>query len=150
MNTNTDITSRIHRIIHEQLRITPEAITSEKSLIDDMGADSLDQLELVMSIEDEFGIEIPDDDAEQIKTVQNAVDYVAGRVAKKYIVLNENTLGYVNSEQPGVMGVLAGKPQLGGHDWKNGTVNIGAADKTRAATIQDFEFFRVDPVGHIT
>ena len=70
-------------------------------------------------------------------------------MATKYIVLNENTLGYIFDDQPDVMGVLAGKPQLGGHDWFNGPVSMTTIDKTRVATLKDFEFFRVDPVGHI-
>lgn len=62
-----------------------------------------------------------------------------------YHVLNENTLGYIKQERPNWFGVLAGKPQLGGHDWKNGDVFIGRLDVIRPATLVDFDFYRVCP-----
>lgn len=67
---------RVRQIIIEQLDIDGEEITPEASFVEDLGADSLDIVELVMSIEDSFGIEIPDEDAENIRTVQDAINYV--------------------------------------------------------------------------
>ena len=63
-------------IVVEELGVDPEEVTLEASFIDDLGADSLDVVELVMAFENEFDIEIPDEDAEKIKTVQDAVDYI--------------------------------------------------------------------------
>ena len=63
-------------IIVEQLSVDKEKVVSAASFVDDLGADSLDQVELIMAMEEAFGIEIPDEDAEKIKTVQNAIDYV--------------------------------------------------------------------------
>lgn len=72
---------RVRRVIAEQFGLSDEAVTSERNFVADLGADSLDQIELVMAIEDEFDIEIEDEDAEQIKTVQQAIDYMNHRVA---------------------------------------------------------------------
>ena len=71
------IEERIKKIVAEQLGSGEDEITNESSFIDDLGADSLDTVELVMSLEDEFDIEIPDDDAEKIATVQAAIDFVS-------------------------------------------------------------------------
>ena len=71
-----DIGDKIRRIIVEQLGVTEEEIKPEASFIDDLGADSLDIVELVMAFEEEFGIEIPDEEAENISRVREAVDYI--------------------------------------------------------------------------
>ncbi|EKD45748.1 MAG: acyl carrier protein [uncultured bacterium] len=70
------IEERVKKIIAEQLGVSESEITSESSFVDDLGADSLDTVELVMALEEEFGTEIPDDEAEKITTVQQAVEYV--------------------------------------------------------------------------
>lgn len=71
----SDIEARVKKIIAEQLGHDVANVTPEKSFVADLGADSLDNVELVMALEDEFGIEIPDEDAEKITTVQSAIDY---------------------------------------------------------------------------
>ncbi len=70
------IEDKVKEIIVEQLGANAEDVIATASFIDDLGADSLDTVELVMALEEEFGVEIPDEDAEGIKTVQNAIDYV--------------------------------------------------------------------------
>ena len=67
---------RVKEIIVEQLGVKPEEVTNEASFVDDLGADSLDTVELVMALEEEFDIEIPDEDAEKIVTVINAINYI--------------------------------------------------------------------------
>ncbi|MCY3751462.1 MAG: acyl carrier protein [Gammaproteobacteria bacterium] len=72
----SNVEERVMKIIVEQLGVKEEEVTSEASFVDDLGADSLDTVELVMALEEEFKIEIPDEDAEKITTVQQAIDYI--------------------------------------------------------------------------
>lgn len=72
--SNTE--EKVRKIIVEQLGVSPEEVTLEASFIDDLGADSLDTVELVMALEEEFDMEIPDEDAEKIVTVGDAIDYI--------------------------------------------------------------------------
>ncbi len=72
----SSIDKRVKEIIAEQLGVDEAQVTSEASFMDDLGADSLDTVELVMALEEEFDIEISDEDAEKIQTVQDAVDYI--------------------------------------------------------------------------
>lgn len=73
------IEERVKRVIAEQLGVAEVDVKPEASFADDLGADSLDEIELVMAIEDEFAIEISDDDAEKVRTVKQAIEYVKGR-----------------------------------------------------------------------
>ena len=75
----SDIEQKVKKIIVEHLSDDESKVVPSANLIDDLGADSLDTVELVMSFEEEFGIEIPDDAAEKIRTVQDVVDYVASQ-----------------------------------------------------------------------
>jgi len=74
------VEEKVKKIIAEQLGVEEEDITPDSSFVEDLGADSLDTVELVMAFEEEFGIEIPDEDAEKILTVQNVVDYIKEKV----------------------------------------------------------------------
>jgi acyl carrier protein len=75
-----DIEARVKKIVAEQLGVAEADIKNESSFVEDLGADSLDNVELVMALEEEFECEIPDEDAEKITTVQQAVDYVKAHV----------------------------------------------------------------------
>ena len=72
----SDIEQRVKKIVSEQLGTDAANVKNESSFIDDLGADSLDTVELVMALEEEFGTEIPDEQAEKITTVQQAIDYI--------------------------------------------------------------------------
>ena len=72
----SDIEHRVRKIVSEQLGTDDDKIKNESSFIDDLGADSLDTVELVMALEEEFDTEIPDEEAEKITTVQQAIDYI--------------------------------------------------------------------------
>ena len=72
----SDIEQRVKKIVSEQLGTDAANVKNESSFIDDLGADSLDTVELVMALEGEFGTEIPDEQAEKITTVQQAIDYI--------------------------------------------------------------------------
>ena len=73
---NEETINRVRNLIAESLGVNPAEVVPSASFIDDLGADSLDIVELVMAIEKDFSIEIPDDDAEKISTVQDAIDYI--------------------------------------------------------------------------
>ncbi len=73
------VTEKVTSIIIEQLSVDKESVVPEANLLDDLGADSLDVVELVMALEEEFGIEVPDDDVENIRTVKDVAEYVAAR-----------------------------------------------------------------------
>ncbi len=72
----SDIAKRVKEIIAEQLGVEESTVVPEASFMDDLGADSLDTVELVMALEEEFDIEIPDEDAEKIQTVNDAIEYI--------------------------------------------------------------------------
>jgi acyl carrier protein len=77
------VQEKITEIIVEQLGVKPEEVVPEASFVDDLGADSLDTVELVMALEEEFGIEIPDEDAEKIQTVGDAIRYIDEKAGSK-------------------------------------------------------------------
>ena len=74
----SSIEERVKKIVIEQLGVKEEEVNNASSFVDDLGADSLDTVELVMALEEEFDTEIPDEDAEKITTVQEAIDYIQG------------------------------------------------------------------------
>ena len=76
----SSIEDRVKKIVIEQLGVKEEEVTPSASFVDDLGADSLDTVELVMALEEEFECEIPDEEAEKITTVQQAVDYISNNV----------------------------------------------------------------------
>jgi acyl carrier protein len=73
-----NVEERVKNIIVEQLNVDSEAVTADASFVEDLGADSLDIVELVMTMEEEFDLEIPDEDAEKIKSVGDVIKYVQG------------------------------------------------------------------------
>ena len=73
------VEDRVKSIIVEQLGVDADEVTSDASFVEDLGADSLDQVELIMAFEEEFGVEISDDEAEKIRKVKDAVDYIEKR-----------------------------------------------------------------------
>ena len=75
----SDVLEKVKGIIVEQLDVSEDKITPEASFIDDLGADSLDIVELLMAIEEEYGLEIPDDEAEKLKTVGDVVAYIENK-----------------------------------------------------------------------
>ncbi len=77
----SDIADRVKKIVVEHLGVEEDKVTENASFIDDLGADSLDTVELVMAFEEEFGIEIPDDAAEKITTVKDAIAYIREHAA---------------------------------------------------------------------
>ena len=79
---HADIESKVKEIVCSQLEVAPDKVKAEASFIDDLKADSLAVVELVLALEEEFGIEIPDEDTEQIKTVQDAINYIKTHTKK--------------------------------------------------------------------
>jgi acyl carrier protein len=77
-----NIEQRVRKIVAEQLGVKEEDIKNDSSFVDDLGADSLDTVELVMALEEEFECEIPDEEAEKITTVQQAIDYINNNMKK--------------------------------------------------------------------
>jgi len=77
------VEQKVKQIIVEQLGVDESQVDSTASFVDDLGADSLDIVELVMAFEEAFELEIPDEDAEKIQTVKDAVDYIEAKTAKK-------------------------------------------------------------------
>ncbi len=77
----SDIEQRVRKIVAEQLGVNEDEVKNEASFVDDLGADSLDTVELVMALEEEFETEIPDEEAEKITTVQLAIDYINNNLA---------------------------------------------------------------------
>ena len=74
-----EVEATVKKIISEQLGVPESDVKPEASFVNDLGADSLDTVELVMALEEEFSVEIPDEDAEKIATVQNAIDYIKAK-----------------------------------------------------------------------
>ena len=74
-----DLKAKVTAVIVERLGVKEEQVKPEAAFVDDLGADSLDQVELVMALEDEFDLEIPDEDAEKLKTVSSVLEYVASK-----------------------------------------------------------------------
>jgi len=79
----SNIEERVKKIVVEQLGVKEEDVKNEASFVDDLGADSLDTVELVMALEEEFECEIPDEEAEKISTVQQAIDYVKSHASSE-------------------------------------------------------------------
>jgi len=79
----SEIGDRVREIIAEQLLVEVDEVTDEASFVEDLGADSLDTVELIMEFEDEFGVEIPDEDAEKVQTVGEAINYIEKMVQEK-------------------------------------------------------------------
>ena len=76
------IEERVKKIVTEQLGVNETEVTNDASFVDDLGADSLDTVELVMALEEEFETEIPDEEAEKITTIQQAIDYIKAHVSE--------------------------------------------------------------------
>ena len=81
MSSSEETTERVKKIIVDQLGVPADDVTAQASFIEDLGADSLDIVELVMALEEEFNMEIPDEDAEKIQTVNDVVTYISAKAA---------------------------------------------------------------------
>jgi acyl carrier protein len=75
----SEVEAKVKKIIEDKLSVNADQITNEAKFAEDLKADSLDTVELVMALEDEFGLDIPDEEAEKIKTVQDAIDYIGSK-----------------------------------------------------------------------
>jgi len=82
MSKANEIEARVKKIVGEQLGVKEGEVTNDASFVDDLGADSLDTVELVMALEEEFETEIPDEEAEKILTIQDAINYIVTRMEK--------------------------------------------------------------------
>jgi len=80
-NSMSDVREKVKQVIVEQLSVNPDEVTDDASFIEDLGADSLDIVELVMELEEQFGVDIPDEEAEKILTVGEAIKYIEERAA---------------------------------------------------------------------
>ncbi|MBU8902811.1 MAG: acyl carrier protein [Victivallales bacterium] len=78
----SSVADKVQKIIAEQLGVSEDQITDDAKFIEDLGADSLDQVELIMALEEEFGADIPDEDAEKMTTVGKAVEYITSQVSE--------------------------------------------------------------------
>lgn len=78
----SSVADKVKKIIAEQLGVSEDQITTDAKFIEDLGADSLDQVELIMALEEEFGADIPDEDAEKMTTVGKAVEYITSQVSE--------------------------------------------------------------------
>ena len=76
----SELEGKVKQIIAEKLGVSEDKVTPQAAFVDDLGADSLDQVELIMAFEDAFDVEIPDEDAEKLKTVKDAMDYLQNKV----------------------------------------------------------------------
>ena len=76
----SSVENRVKQIVVEQLGVSEDEVSGDSSFVDDLGADSLDTVELVMALEEEFGLEISDEDAEKLVSVQHAIEYIDGHV----------------------------------------------------------------------
>jgi acyl carrier protein len=76
----SEVETKVKKIIEEKLSVNADQITNDARFAEDLKADSLDTVELVMALEDEFGLDIPDEEAEGIKTVQDAIDYIVSKI----------------------------------------------------------------------
>ena len=100
------VEEKVKNVIIEQLGVSADEVVPEASFVDDFGADSLDLVELVMVLEEEFGKEIPDEDAEKIQTVQDAINYIQNALRKSNRVTDpcfiiEEELFFTSKEEPG-------------------------------------------------
>jgi acyl carrier protein len=80
--TRDELLKKVKEIVAEKLGISENQVTEDASFIDDLGADSLDTVELVMALEDEFGMDIPDEEAEKLTTVGKAIDYIQSKLSQ--------------------------------------------------------------------
>ena len=81
MSAREEILTKVKDIVAERLRVSRENLTETSSFVDDLGADSLDQAELVMALEDEFNFQIPEDQAQSIRTIKDAVDFIIEKMS---------------------------------------------------------------------